>query len=190
MLGYMQQCSTICCHLYHVVGHVADGAVCCGSIALLAGAVAHVISCRHMDPPSASLQAWEGLATQACLQLLEVCTSHPNQKKVYTAIMTKQLLLLLAQAIWQPHQTPRILPAAAQTRTHGVSSRTRQSLRLTAAAKHLLHAVIFHSSNTAGMVELGTCFSDSSNHSGQGAAGTNHKASALRSYQFELLQVI
>lgn len=188
------------------VTRYADLAVWCGSIALLAGALAHVISCRHKAQPPASLEAWEGLATQACIQLLQVCTSHPNQKKVYTAVMTKHLLLLLSQAIWPPpHHLPKATPqsilgsrltplhallTAASSSTMAFTS--RPGFQLTAAAQNLLRAVLFHSSSYDGLTQLGASFSSSSSssHAPENLAAANAvEASAPRSYHFQLLQV-
>ena len=175
------------------INNNANGALWCGSIALLAGALAHVISCRHMAPPPASLEAWESLATQACIQLLEVCTSHPNQKKVFTAVITKHLLLLLSQAIWPP---PRHLPQATPQSRKPPSAAddsdvalTRISgLQLTAAAQQVLRAVIFHSSSIDGVIQLGACF-NSSQAPGSAATGNPAEDPAPRSYHFQLLQV-
>ena len=172
---------------------IADTVVCCGSIALLTGALAHVISCRHMAPPPASLQAWEGLATQACIQLLEVCTSHPNQKKVYTAVVTKQLLLLLSQAIWQPsipHNPSSFSAQPLHTDPSAASLYGGSAAQLTAAAKELLKAVIFHSGSIQGIIDLGTCFSNGSDDPSSAVAANACKTFALRSYHFQMLQVI
>lgn len=146
-----------------------------------------------MAPPPASLEAWEGLATQACLQLLEVCTSHPNQKKVYTAVITRHLLLLLSQAIWPPsHRPPEVIPQSCNPPSAAsksdVAPARRSGLQLMAAAQHLLRAVVFHSNSVDGVVQLGACFS-SSNEPGSAATGNAAEVSAPRSYHLQLLQV-
>lgn len=188
----------------------------CGSIALATGSLAHVISCRHMAPPPASLKAWEGLATQACIQLLEVCTSHPNQKKVYTAVVNKPLLLLLSQAIWpptqqtNPHPQAKHLgndptgndPAANKNADHkaehpsgtvpttaNMAAPHGPGIQLTAVARELILSVVFHSSSIDGIIELGTSFSNSSHKPGGIAADKAAKVSAPRSYHYQLLQV-
>ena len=145
-----------------------------------------------MGPPPASLRAWEGLATQACIQLLEVCTSHPNQKKVYTAVTTKQLLLLLSQAIWQPAVPQNASNSPAQPLHKEPSAALLyggSAAQLTAAAKELLQAVVFHSGSIEGIIELGSCFSNSSDDASSNAAANASKASAFRSYHFQILQV-
>ena len=166
----------------------------CGSIALVAGALAHVISCRHMAPPPASLSAWEGLATQACIQLLEVCTSHPNQKKVFTAVINKDLLLLLSQAIWPAKQQSNLHyqathPLGTTLSTASMAPPHGPSVQLTATAQELLRAVVLHSSSIDGVAELGTCFSNSSHEPGSVVTDTAANMSAPRSYHFQLLQV-
>lgn len=164
----------------------------CDSIALLGSVLAHVISCRHMAPPPTSLQAWEGLASQACIQLLGVCTSHPNQKKVFTAVVTKQLFLLLSQAIWQepeaslvPDPGDRSTLAPTEVATVGVGRQS--SSQLAAVSRQLLQAVMFHSSSMEGLVELSNSF-PSSNNAGP-ALRTSAKGSIPRSYHSLLLQV-
>lgn len=144
-----------------------------------------------MAPPSASLEAWEGVATQACIQLLEVCTSHPNQKKVYTAVINKHLLLLLSQAIWPPHHPHQQAPHPSGTTpiSENMAPPNRSGLQLTAAAQELLRAVVFHSSSIDGIVELAASFSTSSHEPVSLAAEKAAKVSAPRSYHFKLLQV-
>ena len=164
----------------------------CYSIVLLGSSLAHVISCRHMAPPPGSLSAWEGLATQACIQLLEVCTSHPNQKKVFTAVITKHLLLLLSQAAWQTKSvsTPSRHINTAQLGFTAVPTATtgRQSAdQLAAVTKQLLKSVVFHNSSIEGLIELGNSFT-SSGHGVQ-AVLTSERGSTPRSYHSQLLQV-
>ena len=157
----------------------------CNSVALLGSVLAHVISCRHMGPPPASLQAWEGLATQACIQLLAVCMSQPNQKKVFTAVVTKQLLLQLCQAIWLPDHTVKSLGS----KHTGLHARPWPSgNQLAAAAQQVLHAVIFHSSSMEGLIELGTHFSNSISSTELKGHPANHVAPP-RSYHLHLLLV-
>ncbi|KAL0022263.1 hypothetical protein WJX77_011953 [Trebouxia sp. C0004] len=163
------------------------------SIVLLESSLAHVISCRDMAPPPGSLPAWEGLATQACIQLLEVCTSHPNQKKVFTAVVTKHLLLLLSQAVWQTKSvslpsrqldTAQLGSTAIPTATTG-----RQTAdQLAAVTKQLLKSVVFHSSSIEGLIELGNSFSSSSH--GAHAVLASEMGSTPRSYHSQLLQVV
>lgn len=164
----------------------------CYSIVLLGSSLAHVISCRHMAPPSGSLPAWEGLATQACIQLLKVCTSHPNQKKVFTAVVIKHLLLLLSQAVWQTksvslpsgqRNTAQLGSTAVPTATTG-----RQSAdQLAAVTKQLLKSVAFHNSSLEGLIGLGNSFSSSGN--AVQAVLASEKGSTPRSYHSQLLQV-
>ena len=151
-----------------------------------------MISCRHMAPPPGSLSAWEGLANQACIQLLQVCTSHPNQKKVFTAVITKHLLLLLSQAVWQTKSvsTPSRHINTAQLGFTAVPTATtgRQSAdQLAAVTKQLLKSVVFHNSSIEGLIELGNSFT-SSGHGVQ-AVLTSERGSTPRSYHSQLLQV-
>ena len=151
-----------------------------------------MISCRHTTP--ASLNAWEGLATQACIQLLEVCTSHPNQKKVFTAVINKNLLLLLSQAIWPATQQSNLHYQALHPSGMTPSAATMAwphgpGVQLTATAQELVRAVVFHSSSIDGIVELGTCFSNGSHEPGSLVADKAANVSAPRSYHFQLLQV-
>lgn len=159
-----------------------------------------------MAPPPASLKAWEGLATQACIQLLEVCTSHPNQKKVYTAVINKPLLLLLSQAIWPPTQHTDLHHQAKHLGNGNVPTSDQQAeclsgtvpsiaspygpgLQLTAVAQELVRAAVFHSSSIDGIIELGTGFNNSSQEPRGIAAEKAAKVSAPRSYHYQLLQV-
>ena len=147
-----------------------------------------------MAPPPASLSAWEGLATQACIQLLEVCISHPNQKKVYTAVINKDLLLLLSQAMWPATQQSNLRyqatqPSATTTSAACMAPSHGPGAQLTATAQELLRAVVFHSSSIDGIVQLGTCFSNSNQEPGSVVADKAANVSAPRSYHFQLLQV-
>ena len=164
----------------------------CYSIVLLGSSLANVISCRHMAPPPGSLPAWEGLATQACIQLLEVCTSHPNQKKVFTAVITKHLLLLLSQAVWQTKSVSMLSKqkGTAQLGSTAVPTATneRQSAaQLAAVTKQLLISVVFHNSSIEGLIELGNSFI-SSGHGAQPILMCE-RVSTPRSYHSQLLQV-
>lgn len=169
-----------------------DVAVFCYSVVLLGSSLAQVISCRYMDPPPGSLSAWEGLATQACIQLLEVCTSHPNQKKVFTAVVTQHLLLLLSQVVWQ---TKSVSLPSRQTDTVELGSTAvptpttgRQSAdQLAAVTKQLLKSVVFHNSSIEGLIELGNSFTSSAH--GAQANMTSERGSTPRSYHSQLLQV-
>ncbi len=141
-----------------------------------------------MTPPSESLQAWEGLATQACIQLLEVCTSHPNQKKVFTAVVTKQLLLLLSQAIWRSDNDAlmsdtRHMPVPNVPEGVKNDPGRKSADQLATIATQLLRAVVFHSSSLEGLVELGISFS---NEKDSQAAD---KGTAPHSYHSQLLLV-
>lgn len=144
---------------------------------------------------TAASAAWQAATAQAVLQLTDIAASHPNQKKVFTAIITKPLLLLIAQAIWPEETSPQAAADTAESqqasdissRGHMTDIRARMHAerRLAILLKQLMHKVIFHPSSTEGLLELGASFGS------QLDAGAQKKSdNAPRSYHFQLLQVL
>ena len=143
---------------------------------------------------SAAAAAWGSLAVQAAHQLIGVAASHPNQKKVFSAIITKPMLSTVAQAIW-PGDSCRTAASdnssaqksgaaeesdASKRHLHTIMPRHQAEGPLTVILKQLLHQVIFHPSNLDGLLELSSSQPDS-----QG----NKSSGVPRSYHFQLLQV-
>lgn len=158
----------------------------------------HISFPAHPSSPATASSAWHATAAQAALQLTDVAASHPNQKKVFTAIVTKPILLLLAQAIWPDHVPHMATAPTAQGQhstaasdsrvsrhsTDGVRPKRHAERRLAVLLKLLLHKVIFHPSNTEGLLELSSSFG--SQHGGR---DDMKKSGVPRSYHFQLLQV-
>lgn len=144
---------------------------------------------------SAASAAWGSLAVQAAHQLTGVAASHPNQKKVFSAIITKPMLLTVAQAIWPHHLRSTAASDNSPAQKSGAAEESDASKRhshtimpghqaegpMTVILKQLLHQVIFHPSNLDGLLELSSSQPDS-----QG----NKSSGAPRSYHFQLLQVL
>lgn len=195
-----------------MVLHIVVSLVAWGTLPVPAAALPHanIVSCSTAlvgsmlmhakydvtsDTPVASSAAWQAAAAQAVLQLTDIAASHPNQKKVFTAIVTKPMLLLIAQAIWPEEASQKVTVDTAELHQasdsssigHMTDSRTRlhSERRLAVLLKQLMHKVIFHPSSIEGMLELGASFGS------QLDAGAQKKSdNAPRSYHFQLLQVL
>ena len=142
-----------------------------------------------------SAAAWASLAVQAAHQLVGVAASHPNQKKVFSAIITKPMLMTVAQAIWPGHTCSTAARDNSPAQKSGGAEESDASKRhshttlltyqgegpMTVILKQLLHQVIFHPSNLDGLLELSSSQPDS-----QG----NQSSGTPCSYHFQLLQVM
>lgn len=151
-----------------------------------------LVQVSYAGQSSAALKACQDVAAQAALQLTDVAATHPNQKKVFNAIVTKQMLLAIAEAIWSAesscsdtaNDSAAADKAASLQQPDRVRSQPEAGTHLAVLLKQLLHKVIFHPSNLEGLLELSSSFS--SQYSGPSGAKASE---APRSYHFQLLQV-